>query len=139
MTRCIFHDTTPATQERQLFELVEQSYKNRERVLVYSENEERAAALDRLLWIMKQEAFIPHKILQKRESGPPVPVAIVTSEIQPTDASVLIADGHCMLDYAARFDVVHEFVNRSSPQLQQACRDRFRDYRARQIAVEYSK
>lgn len=139
MTRCIFHDTTPATQERQLFELVEQSYKNKERVLVYSENEERAAALDRILWIMKQEAFIPHKILKERERGTPVPVVIVTSEIRPTDASVLIADGHCTLDYAASFDVVHEFVNRSSPQLQEACRDRFRDYRARQIAVEYSK
>ncbi len=139
MTACIFHDTAPATQERQLFEIVEEVYKRREKALIFAQSEERAAALDRILWILKQEAFIPHKVLTLNDGDSHVPVAIVTSEVNPISAGVLIADGHCSLDFACGFDSIHEFLNRSSAELHQACRDRFRDYRSRQIPVEYSK
>ncbi len=139
MTACIFHDTTPATQERQLFEIVERAYSRRENVLVFSQSEDRAAALDRILWILKQEAFIPHKIISENRAEPEVRVAIITSEINPISAGTLIVDGHCSLDFACGFDSIHEFVNRSSTALHQACRDRFKEYRERQIPVEYSK
>jgi DNA polymerase IIIc chi subunit len=139
MTACIFHDSTPATQERALFEIVEKAYNRREKVVVFTQNEERATAIDRILWILKQEAFIPHKVCTGKEEDFNVPVAIVTSEFNPIRAGILIADGHCSLDYACSFDSIHEFVNRSSAAIHQACRDRFRDYRARQISVEYSK
>jgi DNA polymerase III subunit chi len=139
MTSCIFHDASPATQERQLFEIVEGAYNQRQKVLVYTQDNERAVALDRLLWILKQEAFIPHKIFAANDPDPQVPVAIVTAEINPISAGVLVADGHCTLDFAVKFESVHEFVKRSSPELHQICRNRFRDYRLRQIAVEYSK
>jgi DNA polymerase-3 subunit chi len=137
MATCIFHDTAPTTQERQLFEIVEEVYNRREKTLIFAQNEERAAAIDRILWILKQEAFIPHKVLTVNDSDSDVPVAIVTSETNPISAGVLIVDGHCSLDFACEFDSIHEFVNRSSAELHQACRDRFRDYRLRQIPVEY--
>jgi DNA polymerase IIIc chi subunit len=139
MTSCIFHDTSPATHERQLFEIVEQAYIQRRRVLVFARDEARAAAIDRTLWILKQEAFIPHKIFAVNEAGPDVRVAIVSSEMNPIFADVLVVDAHCRLDFACEFDSIHEFVDRSSSELHQACRDRFRDYRSRQIPVEYSK
>ena len=139
MTACTFHDTTPATQDRQLFEIVERAYNRRESVLIFSQTGERATALDRTLWILKQEAFIPHKIISEDGTDTEVRVAIVTSEINPIGAGILIADGHCSLDFACGFGSIHEFVNRSSAAVHQACRDRFRDYRARQISVEYSK
>jgi DNA polymerase IIIc chi subunit len=139
MTVCTFHDTTPATQDRQLFEIVERAYNRHESVLIFSQTQERATALDRTLWILKQEAFIPHKIILEDRADTEVRIAIVTGEINPIDAGTLIADGHCSLDFACNFDSIHEFVNRSSATLHQACRDRFRDYRARQISVEYSK
>jgi DNA polymerase IIIc chi subunit len=139
MTACIFHDTNPDMQDRQLFEIVESLYNRREKALVYVNNGERAAVLDRLLWIMKQEAFIPHKIFENSDPDSDVPFALVAAEINPIGAGILIADGHCSLDFACGFETVHEFVNRSSPEMHQACRDRYRDYRARQIAVEYAK
>jgi DNA polymerase IIIc chi subunit len=139
MTACIFHDTTTAaTQERRLFEIVERAYNEHEKVLIYVQDENRAAAIDKVLWILKQEAFIPHQICRENESVE-VPIAIVTGEMKPLEAGILIADGHCSLDFACGFDKVHEFVNRSTPSLHQACRDRFREYRNRQVSVEYSK
>jgi DNA polymerase III subunit chi len=139
MKACIFHDTSPGQQDRKLFEVVEHSYNNHARVLIYAQNEERAAAIDRFLWILKQESFIPHGVFVRNEPDSSVTIAIVTEEINPVDAHVLIADGHCSLEFACGFDTVHEFVNRSSPEMQETCRDRFRAYRARQIPVEHLK
>jgi DNA polymerase IIIc chi subunit len=139
INQCIFHDAGPGRQDRRLFEIVEQAYNRHERVLIFVQDEQRAAAIDRTLWIIKQEAFIPHKIFIQRESDPSVPIGIVTTEINPIEAPILIADGHCSLDFACGFSQVHEFVNRTSPQMQEACRDRYRAYRDRRINVEYLK
>jgi DNA polymerase IIIc chi subunit len=139
MNQCIFHDVDPGRQDRRLFEIVEQAYSRHERVLIFAQDEDRAAAIDRTLWITKQEAFIPHKIFSRTESDSEVLIGIVTAEINPVEAHILIADGHCSLDFACGFDLVHEFVNRSSPQMQETCRDRYRAYRAKQIGVEHVK
>jgi DNA polymerase IIIc chi subunit len=139
MKACIFHDASPGQQDRRLFEIAEHAYNQHEKVLIYAQNEERAAAVDRFLWILRQEAFIPHKIFSGDEPDSLVPIAIVTSEINPIGADILIADGHCSLEFAAEFDTVHEFVNRSTPEIHEACRDRFRTYRARQLPVEHLK
>ena len=139
MAGCMFHDASAATIDRQVFELVESAFSRREKVVIFVQNDQRAAAIDRTLWIMKQEAFIPHRIFGSGDNDPDVPVAIVTGEWNPVSAGVLIAEGHCSLDFACGFETIHEFVNRSSPEIHQACRDRYRDYRQRQVPVEYSK
>jgi DNA polymerase III subunit chi len=139
MSQCIFHDLDPGRQDRRLFEIVEQAYNKHERVLIFVQGEERAASIDRTLWIIKQEAFIPHKIFDRNEPDATVPIGIVTSEMNPIGAKILIADGHCSLDFACSFDRIHEFVNRSSPQIQEACRERFRSYRTRQVPIEHMK
>ncbi len=139
MDKCVFHDVGFGRQERQLFEIVEHAFNDHEKVLIFAQNEDRAASLDRTLWILKQEAFIPHKVFSKNEPDSTVPIAIVTDEINPVDARILIADGHCSLEFACGFNIVHEFVNRASPEIQEACRDRFRNYRARRISVEHLK
>ena len=139
MNRCIFHDAEHSRRERILFEIVESAYNRKEKVLVYAPGKERADEIDRKLWILKQEAFIPHKICRMPEPDPAVPVAIVTEEINPIGARILIADGHCSIDFACRFDSVHEFVDRTSPEIHQACRERYRTYQERNLAVEHVK
>jgi DNA polymerase IIIc chi subunit len=139
INQCTFHDVGSGRQDRRLFEIVEQTYNKHERVLIFVQDEQRAAAIDRTLWIIKQEAFIPHKIFSRDEYDSTVPIGIVTSEINPIEARILIADGHCSLDFACGFEQIHEFVNRTSPQMQEACRDRYRAYRDRQISVAHLK
>jgi DNA polymerase III subunit chi len=139
INQCIFHDIGSSSQDRLLFEIVEQAYKRREHVLIFAPDEGRAASIDRTLWITKQESFIPHRVFSQNDNDPTIPIGIVTSESNPVKARILIADGHCSLDFACSFDSVHEFVNRSSPQMQEACRDRFRAYRSRQIPVQHIK
>ncbi len=139
MKACIFHDIGPGHRDRKIFEIVEHAYGQHAHAIVYAPSEARAAVIDRFLWILRQESFIPHKIMLKDEADASVPVAIVTTEINPIDAGILIADGHCSLKYAAGFETIHEFVDRSSAEIQEACRERFRGYRERKIAVEHLK
>ncbi len=139
MHACFFHETEFALRDHKLFEIVEEAYRRHEKVLIFAGTQERAAAIDRFLWVLKQEAFIPHKMLSGADDESEVPVGIVTTELNPARASVLIADGHCTLDFAAGFKAVHEFVDRSTPERHEACRRRFRAYRALQVPVEYLK
>ncbi len=139
MTTCTFHDTDASQQDRRLFEIIEKAYNQRQKVVIFAQTSQRAAAIDRTLWIYRQESFIPHDIFTADKPEPSVPVVIVTDEVNPIGADIVVADGHCSLEYALSFSVVHEFVNRSSPQIHEACRERFRNYRARGVPVEHLK
>ena len=139
MNACIFHDTAASVHDRRVFEIVEEAYNRREKVIIFTATEERAANIDRYLWILRQDSFIPHKVIQEHEIGISVPVAIVTTEWNPLQAGILIADSHCSIEFAAGFSLIHEFVYRSSPDIQEACRNRFRIYRDRNISVEHLK
>lgn len=124
-----------------LFEITERAYKDKSKILIFASDMERAEALDRMLWILRQESFIPHRIFEPGEKSKEteVPVGIVTIEENPIEANILIADGHCGLDFACGFDTAHEFVDHSSPQRTESCRERFRNYRERQVPVRHVK
>jgi DNA polymerase-3 subunit chi len=143
MNECLFHDTSGNRREYLLFDIVEREYRGKNRVMIFASDNERAVALDRMLWILRQESFVPHRIFepgeQIEEADAEVPVGIVTTEENPIGARVLIVDGHCSLDFACGFDMTHEFVDHSSPDRTETCRERFRDYRARQIPVRHIK
>jgi DNA polymerase IIIc chi subunit len=139
MAACTFHDTEPTLLDHKLFEIVEKAYNQQKRVVIFAQTDQRAAAIDRVLWIHKQECFIPHEIVAADSSESPVPVAIVTAEVNPIAAATLVADGHCHLDFALSFEEIHEFVNRSSPHVHAACRDRFRGYREKHVPIQHVK
>jgi DNA polymerase IIIc chi subunit len=139
MKACLFHDTSAALHDRRVFEIVEDAYNNLGKVLIFSDSDERAAEIDRSLWIIRQDSFIPHKIVQAHDKNIHVPVAIITTEWNPLQAEILIADGHCGLEFAYSFNMIHEFVYRFSPEIQEACRSRYRAYRDGNIPVEYLK
>jgi DNA polymerase-3 subunit chi len=139
MRQCAFHDTDGMLRDRKLFELVEQVYEQAGKVVVFAATDERAAAIDRLLWIHRQESFIPHEVFRSVSPGSSLTIVIVTEELNPIGAEMLIADGHCNIEFAMRFKDIHEFVDRSSPQMHEACRNRFRAYRTGGIDPKHVK
>jgi len=72
LNECLFHDAPDNRKEYLLFEIVERAYRGKNRVLIFSSDMERAVALDRMLWILRQESFIrtgflsPARKLRKR-------------------------------------------------------------------------
>ena len=139
MKACIFHDTSNALHDRRVFEIVEEAYNRRAEVLIFAGSKERAAEIDRILWIIRQDSFIPHQIVGENEEKISVPVVIVTEERNPHRARILIADGHCSLEFSSGFDLIHEFVYHSSPGIKEACRKRYKSYKDGKVPVEYIK
>lgn len=136
---CIFHDTDTSLHDRRVFEIVDEAYGRRQNVVLYAGSEERSAEIDRFLWVLRQDSFIPHRIARYTGEAVSEPVVIVTAEWSPFDSAILVADGHCSIEFAVGFGVIHEFVYRSSPVIQEKCRERFRAYREKKIDVEYLK
>lgn len=136
---CIFHDTEASIHDRRVFEIVEEAYGRRENVVLYADSEERAVEIDRFLWILRQDSFIPHRFSRLPGEAVPEPVVIITAEWNPFDSAILIADGHCSIEFSLGFGLIHEFVYRSSPRIQEICRERFRAYREKKVDVEYLK
>ena len=143
MNECFFHEAPDNRREFLLFEIVERAYRGKNRVLVFASDNERAVALDRMLWILRQESFISHRIFAPgekiTEADTEAPVGIVTTEENPIGARVLVADSHCGLGFARGFDTAHEFVDHSSAERTEECRNRFRHYRDQRISVRHIK
>lgn len=139
MATCVFHDTGMGARDRRVFEVIEREVADGNKVVVFAGDKARAGQIDRFLWILRQESFLPHRIFEAADPGALEPIAIVTGEVNPIGGSVLVADGHCSLEFAQGFESVHEFVDRSSAEAHQLCRDRFRAYQARKITVTYLK
>lgn len=138
-TTCIFHDTDASAHDQRIFEIVEEAYRRRENATVFAASEERAAEIDRCLWILHQDSFIPHRLLAGGDATGTVPVAIITGEWRPFASGVLVADGHCSIAFARGFERIHEFVYHTPPGIKEECRKRFRAYRDESIPVQYLK
>ena len=138
-TVCIFHDTNDSLHDRRVFEIVEEAYGRRQNVVLYTDSEERAAEIDRFLWILRQDSFIPHQVLRHINETVLAPIVILTEEWKPFKSCILVADSHCSIEFACGFSVIHEFVYRTSPQIHESCRDRYRSYSDKKIPVEYLK
>jgi len=143
MKECLFHDAPDNRREFLLFDIVEQLHRGKNKILIFTSGSERAIELDRMLWILRQESFIPHRIFEPgewiKDADQETPVGIVTTEENPIKAGVLIADGHCSLDFACGFNTAHEFVDHSSTERIEACRRRFRGYKELQVPVRHIK
>lgn len=66
------------TQDQMQFacRLLEKAMANNNNVLLYTDNEQQAQALDDLIWTFRPEAFIPHNLLGSNEAQSDCPISI---------------------------------------------------------------
>jgi DNA polymerase-3 subunit chi len=83
--------------------------------------------LDKLLWTLRQESFIPHDLQQ---DDPLSPVVIGLDEVPAAEQGVLINLSPRLSPHLERFSRVIEIVDQQ-PELLAACRENFRNYRQR--------
>ena len=137
MKTCYFIDTVD--KDKYIFLLVEQHYKDKIKLVIYTDSKERAEEIDRLLWIFKQEAFIPHKIFKYEESDALEPVAIIYHEINPISAETLIIDTPCSISFASKFNFIYDFVDKSSDESLQKSRERYVKFKEIKYNMHYIK
>ena len=87
MTEVLFYHLQRQPLERVLPVLLERSLERGWRVVVQAVSEERADALDALLWTFRDDSFLPHGTWREREA-PEQPVLLTVHEHNPNAATI---------------------------------------------------
>ncbi|PLX95293.1 MAG: DNA polymerase III subunit chi [Desulfuromonas sp.] len=112
-----------------LCDLAEDYLEQGKRVLVTVLDENQAVTLDRFMWEWKKGSFIPHVYANGAVESLDDPVVIVTDEINPNGAKVLVMGKPCSVDFLRQFDLVIDFAELYDDTLAEASRVRFARYR----------
>ena len=105
--------------------LTEKAWSAGHRVLIATESEEDLRHMDRLLWVHRDQSFIPHGILGQADPALN-PVLITHSEDAGEEHDVLINLRTRIPEYFSRFERVAECVDQEKIEV---CRDHYRFYK----------
>ncbi|MFA5699853.1 MAG: DNA polymerase III subunit chi [Desulfuromonas sp.] len=112
-----------------LCRLAQEFFGQGKRVLVMVENDERAMALDRYMWVWEKSAFVPHVWDSGAVESYDEPVVITTKENNGNGAVVLVDAKGCSFNFARRFEHVVEFAPTYAQEEVAAARKRFMRWR----------
>jgi len=137
VTRVDFYvlpDAVNAGRERFACRLADIAFRRGQRVYVYAQSREQAAALDTLLWTFQAGSFIPHCI-HPADNKDNSPVLIGHDGVPEQGHDVLINLADTVPSFFSRFERVTEVVNQDQTVKDQG-RQKFRYYRDRGYALE---
>lgn len=129
MTRVDFYVLQPGSRGNRYTlaaRLAEKAWHSGHRVLIAVDSEEELRHMDRLLWVHRDQSFIPHGILGKAEAD--LNPVLLTNAQEPGDEhDVLINLCSKTPEYFSRFARVAECVDQEEA-VRQASRERYRFY-----------
>lgn len=139
MTRVDFYILKQnAARERFVCRLTEKVYKQGRKIVLHTDDEAAAAALDELLWTWRQGSFIPHELYGDGGGGEDCPVW-VNHATEPAGGQhdVLINLGNAAEPphFFSRFERVAEIVD-ANAQTAPAARQRYRFYQQRGYSLQ---
>jgi DNA polymerase III subunit chi len=135
MAEILFHtlgDAGGPARLKQACALIEKSFRNGERVLVWLDDAAALTQFDNLLWTFGDRSFVPHEPLAADPAACEAPVQLYAGAELPTSAracfTTLVALRTQASKAALDFNTVIEVVD-ADPAVRAAGRDRFRFYR----------
>ncbi|OZB37528.1 MAG: DNA polymerase III subunit chi, partial [Alishewanella sp. 34-51-39] len=105
----------------------------KQRVFVYTADQQSAELLDELLWQFEPDSFVPHNLAgEGPQRGAPVEIGW---QAPKASRQVLINLADQVPDFARRFNQIIEFVP-AEPTLKAQARERYKQYRQAGILPE---
>ncbi|HKL48246.1 MAG TPA: DNA polymerase III subunit chi [Desulfuromonadales bacterium] len=129
MTRVEFVRLKKPEKARHLCELAERYFQEGQRSLISVLDDNQGVTLDRFMWTWKKGSFVPHCFDNGAVECLEEPVAIVTEESNPNNASILIMGKPLDMEFMRQFDHVFDFAELYDDELAQQSRQRFAAYR----------
>ncbi|WP_275097247.1 DNA polymerase III subunit chi [Sedimenticola hydrogenitrophicus] len=109
--------------------LVDKAWQQGHRVYLHTNSDAESRHLDKLLWTLREESFIPHGLINESD-GALTPVLIGHGEQAGDEHDVLINLAAAVPPFFSRFSRVAELIDKD-PAVREAGRNRFRTYRDR--------
>ena len=114
--------------------LCQKAYKNNQKVLLLTNDQQQTDRLDRLLWTHDEESFLPHD--QQEQEGFITPI-LVNHEANPRgERELLINLSHEIPVFFAQFERVFELVTENN---KASSREHFSYYRERGYELNHHK
>lgn len=129
MTRVEFVRLKKPEKARHLCELAERYFQEGQRSLISVLDDNQGVTLDRFMWTWKKGSFVPHCFDNGAVECLEEPVAIVTEESNPNNASILIMGKPLDMEFMRQFEHVFDFAELYDDELAQQSRQRFAAYR----------
>ena len=139
--RVTFYDVPAEGRWPLVVRMAEAAMRKRKRFLVHCADPAEARALDAYLWTFRDEAFLPHEIADGAEDlvDAEAQVVIVTREVRPIPATVLLQLTPASEAFARTFESVIEVLDHRDAALVAASRERYRVWRDSGVPLEFKK
>lgn len=128
-TKIIFIDLAISNKQKYVCDIVEKLFNDEKKTAVYVKDSKDADTLDRLLWVWKQDTFIPHIIAEEMIEELEDPVVIIKNkDILPKTEALVLFDP-LPIDYFDLYKIVIDFAEVYSPQKTKESRTRYKQAR----------
>jgi DNA polymerase-3 subunit chi len=109
-------------------------------VSIYAPHPAMAEEVDDLLWVFRQNSFIPHVRLEKAGEPPIEPVIIFSNAPEGADSDVLIvADAAELPAWFERFAYIYDFAPAYDEALREAARQRYAALKAAGYRMRFAR
>ena len=134
MTRIDFYQLDPNrhSQDRIVCQLCQKAYESKQHTLLLTHSPEQSTHLDRLLWVFKDDSFVPHDVHESAEFE--TPVLIHNAPDPKGDRQLLINLAATIPDYFAQFERVIELVTEDN---KSQARAHYHYYRERGYPIKH--
>lgn len=136
MTRVDFYVLSAGqaeAKERTACRLVEKAWRKSLSVFIHTGSPEHAKALDDLLWVYRQDSFVPHCLEAQSAGDEAVLIGEGTQPKRGSDVLVNLSD--TVPPFFAKFERVVEIVGSAAEQ-RHAARERYRVYREQDCELQ---
>lgn len=129
MTKAYFYTLQKPEKALHLCQLAQKYLSQGMRVLISVDDENQGVTLDRFMWSWSKDSFVPHVYDNGAVDCLDEPVVIVSREVNPNGAHVLIMGRPLSLEFIRRFEIVIDFAELYNDESAAASRQRFSNYR----------
>ena len=116
--------------------MTEKCYEAGKHVLIYSENQQKAKEIDRLLWTWKQSSFIPHIYCASLEAPIFEPIIITSQIVNNFNYNVIILLDDVSMETLNRFEIVIDFAEKYDMSRLIESRKRYKMYKSQDFKIE---
>jgi DNA polymerase-3 subunit chi len=134
--RVVFIILTSAVKSRIVCDLAEKCYEDGKKLVIYSAKKETGKNLDQLLWIWKQQSFIPHCFLDNLSENQPEPVVLTNKIEKPGSYDCIILYDPLPVEQLRSFDLVIDFAEKYDATALSESRTRYKIYRGQDYQID---